>query len=279
MNTTTRYIGTCPACGRAIKVRNGKLVHHGYERPGYGYIEGDCFGVHYEPHETSPKCAEDYRVLVVSLRDDTKNQIETLLPNATKLLVTRGWPEKKLVELTLENDAYEFERERKHRIHQAEMKLRQLELEIERVDGLLKDWKPAPLTTVEEEKAAKQAKKAERERIAAEKREKKVADMVARYQKRLASASRRKTASVFIDIFETAPFKLMDAGKLPSRWEALSRLGVDHVWKQLGLLNEDGTPVYVEDRGRYKDYGIPYGQVRDDIKARIEAGEVAELKF
>jgi len=42
---STRYIGWCPVCERDIKVRDDVLVHHGYQRPGVGYIIGDCVGV------------------------------------------------------------------------------------------------------------------------------------------------------------------------------------------------------------------------------------------
>jgi hypothetical protein len=47
-------------------VRGGLLVHHGYKRPGYGHIVGDCFGVDRPPHETSDDCARAYLQLVVT---------------------------------------------------------------------------------------------------------------------------------------------------------------------------------------------------------------------
>jgi hypothetical protein len=46
--------GTCAVCERAIRVRTGKIVHHGFLRPGRGHIVGDCFGVGAPPYEVSP---------------------------------------------------------------------------------------------------------------------------------------------------------------------------------------------------------------------------------
>lgn len=61
----TRYIGFCPVCEGHFKCQaeHGRyyLVHHGYKRPGDGFIIGDCFGVGREPHEVSPELARDYR--------------------------------------------------------------------------------------------------------------------------------------------------------------------------------------------------------------------------
>lgn len=55
----TSYVGTCQACFNAqvIKATGGKKVHtmvlHGYERPGFGYIKGNCAGVGHPPYELS----------------------------------------------------------------------------------------------------------------------------------------------------------------------------------------------------------------------------------
>lgn len=53
-------VGTCGICHNIQKLQQGKLVLHGYTRPGYGWIQGSCFGVKYQPWELSPKAVEDY---------------------------------------------------------------------------------------------------------------------------------------------------------------------------------------------------------------------------
>lgn len=45
--------GTCPCCFTRYKIRNNKMVVHGYSRPGWGEIEGRCFGAGHPPFEVS----------------------------------------------------------------------------------------------------------------------------------------------------------------------------------------------------------------------------------
>lgn len=51
--TTEDFIGTCQACFGEFKVneKTGKVVLHGYTRPGYGYIIGNCQGHDHAPFE------------------------------------------------------------------------------------------------------------------------------------------------------------------------------------------------------------------------------------
>jgi hypothetical protein len=51
---------TCQACFNAQAVQHGTLVHHGYRRPGWGYIVGDCAGVHDLPFEVSCDLTRKY---------------------------------------------------------------------------------------------------------------------------------------------------------------------------------------------------------------------------
>lgn len=58
---TRENTGTCGVCGCEHKLdAAGRLVNHGFTRPGHGYIVGNCFGVGYEPFELSSKAVDDY---------------------------------------------------------------------------------------------------------------------------------------------------------------------------------------------------------------------------
>lgn len=46
-----RLRGTCQACGGQQVVADGRIVLHGYQRPGLGWINGRCMGTGYEPAE------------------------------------------------------------------------------------------------------------------------------------------------------------------------------------------------------------------------------------
>ena len=47
----TRYLGNCQVCEGDQKLHHGRMVHHGYKRPGDGFIV--CPGVHQVPYEVS----------------------------------------------------------------------------------------------------------------------------------------------------------------------------------------------------------------------------------
>lgn len=47
---------TCACCGRKIAItKSGRMVNHGFHRPGYGWIVGNCIGVASKPLEVSPE--------------------------------------------------------------------------------------------------------------------------------------------------------------------------------------------------------------------------------
>lgn len=58
--------GTCGVCHGNYK-RNGigQLVKHGYQRPGHGYLVGECFGVDYQPWEISKDSVVEFVRLVL----------------------------------------------------------------------------------------------------------------------------------------------------------------------------------------------------------------------
>ena len=67
------YLGTCGVCGNVQKLKGRNLVLHGYQRPGFGWINGKCFGVGYEPWELSSKAAEDYIKALASKEKTTRS--------------------------------------------------------------------------------------------------------------------------------------------------------------------------------------------------------------
>lgn len=51
---------TCQICFREQQTRAQRLVLHGYRRPGFGYIVGECWGVGYAPFEVSCERTKQY---------------------------------------------------------------------------------------------------------------------------------------------------------------------------------------------------------------------------
>lgn len=73
--------GSCPCCFRNIKLRAKgaglpTMVDHGYERPGWGSNQGNCYGVGFPPFELSP---EGTKHLVEVLKSKIENSEEALV--------------------------------------------------------------------------------------------------------------------------------------------------------------------------------------------------------
>ena len=65
---TLENTGTCAICGKNVKLKDGKIVAHGYTIR-YGWQEGNCFGVGFDPIETSPEGAEAYLAALIARKD------------------------------------------------------------------------------------------------------------------------------------------------------------------------------------------------------------------
>lgn len=84
--TVATLEGTCIICERVIAVRGSLLVHHGYRRPGVGYIVGDCFGVNRPAHEESLACADDWREHCARALEGCREYLERLQRNEVEIL-------------------------------------------------------------------------------------------------------------------------------------------------------------------------------------------------
>ena len=111
--------GTCACCGANVKMDStGKLVLHGYKRPGYGYTEGSCFGVGYEPYERSTKGAEDYKAQL-------QLRLQLLCQSISELEAKETLP-----------------LEERNRLRTLKYQKRSHEFAIQWLAGLIQDWKP-----------------------------------------------------------------------------------------------------------------------------------------
>lgn len=169
--TKTRTVGTCQICEREHKLLSGKVVHHGYQRPGDGEIHGDCFGVGFEPYEVSCECVKSYRMWVIGQLEATHENLERLVKDeGVKLYVqvrdNSTW-KTRLEEITPADPRWA--QELKTRIRGAQNKIRGFEQEIQRVTARIDGWKPVALKTFEEVVRAEAASKAEKAAVRAAK--------------------------------------------------------------------------------------------------------------
>ena len=75
----------CQVCERTQALtKDGVLVHHGYERPGHGWIVGDCFGVGHKPY-TATDALEQWHGWI-------ENEIARTIERGEDLLVATEVP-------------------------------------------------------------------------------------------------------------------------------------------------------------------------------------------
>lgn len=186
MTTSTRYVGTCAVCEGRVKVRGGTLVHHGYRRPGHGYIVGDCFAVGLLPHEVSSATARaylDYLTTRVADLETAKEQVASATELVHEYTRPNGIGFGPRVTETVhvkkgDRGRYEgpyripsFDDVQKGLLDQLTYELISTRNDAARMTRLIETWTEQPLITVEEEmarvtaelKAARAIVKAERD--------------------------------------------------------------------------------------------------------------------
>lgn len=147
--------GTCPVCEGNFKRNGTGLVHHGYTRPGTGFIHGDCFAVGYLPWELSPQGAQDYVAQALKPHlDDSKTYLNDLKNGEVKKLFKtvskyiNGMCEKQTVSVTREENEFEFEQLLRSAIYNAEREVRWGEETLARFETRIANWKPDELPEV-----------------------------------------------------------------------------------------------------------------------------------
>lgn len=214
MATTTRYVGTCAVCEGRIKVRGGTLVHHGYQRPGWGHIVGDCFGVHRLPHETSPDAAKAYlsEMVLPMLEDRIKTKARVEKATVLSYMYERRVGARQQVPVSVQvkqGESYRshqdevdkvyhtipsFDQVRQYALRDLAREIGKLEGEKVRLTNLVDTWTKQELTTVEEEtakgRAEAQAKRDEKQAARDQKKAEKAQRDAARAQSAQAKVDR-----------------------------------------------------------------------------------------
>jgi len=144
-------IGTCAICFHEQVVRGDQMVLHGYQRPGHGYIIGNCFGVGYKPYELSADACVAY---VPNLEAHKTHYTENLA--ALKQGKVSGFKEterdyrtgRDVVVITKKGDA-EYPRKLAAAIANAEQQIRYVTQDITEMHKRIDQWKPVTLRRVE----------------------------------------------------------------------------------------------------------------------------------
>lgn len=132
-----KVIGTCPCCSRGIAVTGGTMAHHGYERPGTGYQTDSCAGIRFKPLEVS---SEGLAWLVETTQQHLDQLRKTYEGRESIRSLVRIDRRNQRVEVT--PDMPEWRREFASWVATTERDIRWLESDLERLEPMLRDWKP-----------------------------------------------------------------------------------------------------------------------------------------
>jgi hypothetical protein len=243
----TRHIGNCQICERDQKLHKGRMVHHGYRRPGYGSIEGDCPGVDELPYEVSCDLIKTYKVnMEARLAGLVRFAAKLAAREVTsfQLLEHRGYRDVELVEYHAGvTDPYRFERAFERLVRETDRDIEGARFAISRAAKRIEAWRPMPIRTVEEEEAKTAALRADRAKVVADKRAARQAEQARKKQKRDELAARRQAIK---DDFAQKLVTLAEAPSDPSsRAEAqkiafeLHKKKYDFIWGLRDLKCEE----------------------------------------
>jgi len=260
METKTRYIGHCQICEAQFKLNpkaGHTMVHHGFKRPGHGFIVGDCMAVGEPAYEQSCEVLKQYTGGLKAKLANAETYLAKLVAGeVTKLLkevkvrVTRTV---EFVEVSKGEEGWELLLS--NTTHATKQSIRWFQEDIARCEARIAAWKLEPLQTVEEAARKVEETKATAQKRVQDKRAQKLAEKIASYQKRIDSALKNHTTSTLATIFEDAPSKLRElTGKSRSELntaQALALLERDHVWAAFGLIVDgEVTPEAQSIRGK-----------------------------
>jgi hypothetical protein len=139
---TLENTGTCSCCGMNVKLKDGKIVQHGYTIK-YGWQSGVCFGRGYVPIEVSPEGA-------VAYNEELGNLLVRINRNKTNLIAKR--PDLEIrdrytakVTATLKDGDDKYDRVLEGRVREMESEIRQIEYEITIFTKKIATWTPGVL--------------------------------------------------------------------------------------------------------------------------------------
>jgi len=164
-----KLVGECQICQRTHKLRGKLLVLHGYQRPGHGYITGECPGVGFEPYELSCARCVSFLDWLLKKVETTNARHDSLIQGTASIRVyfDKRYPSNLRLEPTriadqareIEPQDEEYENLRRQAEHATARKLDRMVLDVGYYTARVENWKPRPLRTVVEYEKSEQAKK------------------------------------------------------------------------------------------------------------------------
>lgn len=150
-----QIIGTCAIChneqvvqSRPMTIRapgNERMVNHGYQRPGHGYLVGACFGVGYPPYETSADACHAYIPHLESIRDQYRRRLAALQDGKIVQFTQRGWRRGRAETTVVKHGEPGFAAALQAAIRDAEQQITYITADIATMQARIRDWHPGTL--------------------------------------------------------------------------------------------------------------------------------------
>lgn len=210
MATKTRHLGNCQICEGDFKLHLGKMVHHGYKRPGHGYIVGDCPGVFEVPYEVSCELIKAQRILAKEYQKGQEARLEALESGkVTYIRELKPWMHEPVEYVVGVTDPYWMQRAIEEASSEVKNNIWQVTQAITRYTQRIDEWKPQVIRTVEEDMAMKKAASEKRAAEVQARREEKLKKQTAIKAKRDAlEAQRQAVRDEFTNGFNLLAAKL-----------------------------------------------------------------------
>jgi len=153
--------GICPCCfgdyvvhhtaiaetrkGKVVTSKKFSMVHHGYERPGIGYIVGDCHGVDFEPFEVSCKGTKSWLTIIKSalvVRQGELAYLNTRDEITVDIKIHRGWGKTEIEKKTLKRGEDGFKQAIDERRRELTSTIARIERDVAEYTKKITEWKP-----------------------------------------------------------------------------------------------------------------------------------------
>ena len=144
-------IGTCAICMREQVVRNGKMVLHGYQRPGYGWVVGNCFGTGRDPYEVSAEACAAYIPVLQGIKERSQRYLSALKAGeVTKFTEPkRNYRTGRDESIVIEKGDKRFPEKLRLAIRDTESQIGQIDGDIAEMNKRIQAWKPGEMRRVE----------------------------------------------------------------------------------------------------------------------------------
>lgn len=142
ISRTRENTGSCPVCFQNIKLNNGRMVLHGYKRPGHGSTEGNCFGYGYPAFELKVDGVKAYlnQALIPDLNGH-EDFLKRLKKGEVEKLNTSRWGSPNWIT----PDDPQWPRFFRETVDKTERAVKEAQSEVDTYSKLVKHWKERPL--------------------------------------------------------------------------------------------------------------------------------------